>query len=160
MPRRCLECGAPLPAGGNCRDHFHALLAQEWQIPGGPGALPHFFAVAAYGLQHPSTMEYTRETVAGLRSAVADALAGNVSLAELRQQARAGAERQGRVTRREGEPEVRWSISEWPTTVVDVLPTMTDQSRYAQHVSKWARSTVEMLDLHHPTALYPEVEVD
>ena len=26
MPEHCPECGAPVPEGGSCRDHFHALL--------------------------------------------------------------------------------------------------------------------------------------
>ena len=96
-----------MPDGGVCRDHFHLLLAREWEIPGGPGERAHFFAVATYGLQHPGEMGYTRETLHGLRSAVADALSGNAGILELRERAGAGAQRQGRATRREEEPEVR-----------------------------------------------------
>ena len=80
----CLECGAPLSEGTSCRDHFNALLLLEWQIPGGPGALAHFYAVATYGLQHPDSMNYTEDTLAGLKTAVVDALDGRVTLAELR----------------------------------------------------------------------------
>ena len=84
----CPECGAVLPDGGSCRDHFHALLLLEWDIPGGPGAMAHFLAVATYGLQHPEGMRYTAETLAGLRASVADALDGRASIDDLRRRAR------------------------------------------------------------------------
>jgi hypothetical protein len=51
----CPECGAAAPEGGTCRDNFHALLLLEAEVPGGPGRLPHFYAVASYGLQHPGS---------------------------------------------------------------------------------------------------------
>ncbi len=95
----CSECGAEVPAGGACRDHFHALLGLEWQIPGGPGELSHFYAVATYGLQHPQGMNYTADTIAGLRQAVADALDGRATIEDLR-----------RRVRREGDAEVRWGL--------------------------------------------------
>ena len=40
----CSECGGPLAAGPTCRSLFDALLALEWQIPGGPGELADFRA--------------------------------------------------------------------------------------------------------------------
>ena len=42
MPEFCSECGAPLPDGGSCRDHFHALLLLEGEIPGVAGSILHF----------------------------------------------------------------------------------------------------------------------
>jgi hypothetical protein len=152
MSPRCTECGAPLPPRGSCREHFDTLLAREWQIPGGPGALPHFFAVATWGLQHPRAMNYTMDTVTGLRRAIADALSGDASIEELRRRARAGAGQAGRVTRREGDAEVDWHIAAWPMTVVDVLPAMTARDIYAQRVTEWARSVVETLNERHPVA--------
>jgi hypothetical protein len=32
VERTCHECGATLPEGGSCRDHFHALLLR-WARP-------------------------------------------------------------------------------------------------------------------------------
>src|SRR5207245_1224173 len=72
MPEACPECGAPVPDGGTCRDHFHALFLLEGEIPGVAGSALHFYAVAAYGLQHPDGMNYTAEALAGLRAALAD----------------------------------------------------------------------------------------
>jgi hypothetical protein len=45
------ECGAAVPDGAMCRDNFHAPLLLESEIPGGPGSVAHFYAVATYGLQ-------------------------------------------------------------------------------------------------------------
>jgi hypothetical protein len=152
MSPRCTECGAPLPPGGSCREHFDTLLAREWQIPGGPGAFPHFFAVATWGLQHPRVMNYTMDAVTGLRRAIADALSGDASIEELRRRARAGAAKAGRIKRGEGDAEVDWHIAAWPMTVVDVLPAMTARDIYAQRVTEWARSVVETLNERHPVA--------
>lgn len=145
-----MECGAPVALGRSCREHFESLLAREWQIPGGPGAIPHFFAVATYGLQHPRSMNFTIETLDGLREAVTDALQGRASIEELRRRARAGAKEVGRVTRREGDEEVGWGISAWPMTVVDVLPAMAERESYSRRVSQWARSVSDTLERHRP----------
>jgi hypothetical protein len=45
------ECGAAVPDGATCCGNFHALLLLESEIPGGPGIVAHFYAVATYGLQ-------------------------------------------------------------------------------------------------------------
>lgn len=91
--KTCLECGAAVPEGGSCRDLFHALLLLESQVPGAPGAWPHFYAVATYGLQHPQGMGFTAEALTGLRASVAEALDGRVTLEGLRRRARSGASR-------------------------------------------------------------------
>ena len=76
MSEACLECGTSVPDGGSCRDHFHALLLLEAEIPGVSGSILHFYAVAAYGLQHPDRMKYTAEAFAGLHATLAAALDG------------------------------------------------------------------------------------
>ncbi|QDV38863.1 DUF5946 family protein [Tautonia plasticadhaerens] len=146
MTETCPECGSAVPEGGSCRDHFHALLLLESQIPGGPGLLPHFYAVATYGLQHPRAMNYTADTLIGLRGAVADALDGRATIDELRRRARRGAEAAGRVTRRKGDAEVRWRVGGWPMTVADVLKSEPCADAYAERVTAWARSVRETLD--------------
>src|SRR5262249_25311220 len=103
MPGTCPECGATVPDGGSCRDHFHALLLLEAEIPGVAGSILHFLAVAAYGLQHPDRMKYTPEAFGGLHTTLAAALDG-LPLDKLRSRARWGAEAAGRVTRRPGDP--------------------------------------------------------
>ena len=150
MLDRCGECGAPVPPGQSCRGRFETLLALEWQIPDGPGELSHFFAVATYGLQHPGAMNYRLDTLTGLRRAVRDVLEGRAPLEQIRQRARTGARHGGSITRREGDAEVEWGIAEWPITIVDVLPCMQTRDSYAEQVTAWARSVIDVLGVRHP----------
>jgi hypothetical protein len=140
----CPECGAPVPVGGSCRDNFHALLLLESQVPGGPGELPHFCAVAAYGLQHPDGMNYTVDALAGLRAGLADVLAGRATLAELRRRTRRAVNGSARVTRRPGEAPASWRRGGWPMTVADVCSAGVDA--YCERVVLWARSVRDTLD--------------
>src|SRR5690606_3881862 len=95
----CPECGAPVPPGAGCQASFHELLALEWEIPGGPGMVPHFYLVAGYGLQHPEAMGYTQEAVDGLVTAVSDILEGRATIDDVRHRARQAVAQAGRVTR-------------------------------------------------------------
>jgi hypothetical protein len=141
----CPECGAVVPEGGSCRDNFNALLLLEWQIPGGPGALSHFYAVATYGLQHPDSMNYTAEALAGLLASVADALEGRATLPMIRSRSRRAADGAVRITRRDGDATVSWRRGAWPMTVADVLPVEAEAEAYAERVARWARSVLETL---------------
>lgn len=145
MPDSCPECGVSVPEGGSCRDHFDALLLLEWRIPGGPGALAHFYAVACYGLQHPDGMNYTAETLLGLRRNVADMLDERATLEELRSRTRRAANGPTRVTRRAGDAEAVWKRGGWPMTVTDVLTAEADAAAYTDRVTQWARSIRETL---------------
>jgi hypothetical protein len=136
----CPECGAPTLEGGSCRDNFDALLLLESRIPGGPGGLAHFYAVACYSLQHPDSMNYTADALAGLRAGLADVLDGKLTLAELRRRTRRALDGAARVTRRSGDAEVPWRRGRWPMTVGDVLTVEADTTAYAERVASWARS--------------------
>jgi hypothetical protein len=140
---RCPECGAPIAPPGTCRDNFHALLALEWEVPGGAGGVAHFYAVSAYALQHPDSMQLTAGALRGLRAAVEDALSETADVRGLRARARRGAER-AHVTRRDGEPVPSWPVSSWPMNVADVVEAGVDG--YADRVKEWARSVVSELD--------------
>ena len=144
MPGTCPECGAPIPKTGSCRDNFHALLLLESQVPGAPGAAPHFHAVASHALQHPDSMGFTAEALAGLRAALSDYLAGRVNLDGVRRRARQGAERSKRVTRRAGDEVARWRVQSWPMTVADVCAG--GAAGYAERVEQWARTIRDALD--------------
>ena len=149
----CPECGAPVPDGGSCRDNFHALLLLESEIPGGPGSLPHFYAVASYGLQHPDSMNYTAAVLAGLRATLADVLDGRTTLTEVRRRGRRAFDGPVRVTRRAGETAGRWDVGNWPMTVADVCAGGVDG--YADRVLRWARSIRETLDATSVSARAP-----
>jgi len=151
MPACCPECGAPVPQGGSCRDHFHALLLLEGEIPGVPGSILHFYAVAAYGLQHPDSMNYTAEALADLHADVIDALDGRVTLASLRTRTRRKTDGTVRVTRRAGDPTASWRRGNWPMTIADLCTAETygdydSYEEYAGRVMRWARSVCETLE--------------
>jgi hypothetical protein len=155
MSELCPECGAPVPEGGSCRDHFHALLLLEGEIPGVPGSILHFYAVAAYCLQHPDSMNYTAEALAGLRASAADSLDDRLTLGELRSRYRRASDGPVRITRRAGDPPVSWYRGNWPLTVVDVCTADTfgaydTLEEYADRVVRWARSVRETLDANTP----------
>jgi hypothetical protein len=78
----CPACGAPLPAGGSCRDTFAALLALEAGVPDAPGSVLHFYAVAW------DTMRLTQDALHGLAANLAAVLAGRATLAAIRQRTR------------------------------------------------------------------------
>lgn len=144
MPGACHECGAAVPEGGTCRDHFHALLALESEIPGGPGEVAHFLAVSSYALQHPEGMGHTAEALAGSRHSVRDQLGGVATMEQIRRRVRRAADGPNRVMRRAGDRVVRWQIGEWPMTVADVLAGGVEG--YASRVERWARSIIRTLD--------------
>jgi hypothetical protein len=140
-----------VPEEGSCRDHFHALLLLEGEIPGVPGTILHFYAVATYVLQHPDSMNYTADALAGLRAGVAAALDGKLTTAGLRSRSRRVNDWPVRVTRRAGEPAVNWHRGKWPITVADVCTADTfgaydTVEEYEARILRWARSVLDTLD--------------
>jgi hypothetical protein len=123
---------------------FHALLLLESQLPGGPGEVPHFYAVACYGVQHPRSMGYTIDTVRGLRDELARVTHDETQLSDVRRRVRFQASMAGRVTRRSGDAVPTWPVADWPITVVDVLAHGVDG--YEEWVGRWASSVAETLE--------------
>lgn len=151
MPQRCLECGAPVSDDRSCQDNFHALLLLEGEIPGVPGSILHFYAVAAYALQHPDTMNYTAEALAGLRQTVADVLEGRLTPDGLRRRVRSATNGSTRVTRRDSDGRIDWLRGDWPMTIADVCTaedfgSCDTYAEYAERVTLWATSVVRTLD--------------
>jgi hypothetical protein len=149
MRSSCPECGAPLGDADDCRALFHELLALEARVAGAAGALPHFFAVASYNLQHPST--FTRGALEGLRPTLADVLAGRATLDDARRRARAGAAGAARVRRRPDDADteeeqriLRAWPTRWPLTVADVC--RAEPEEYAARVRAWAEGTIATLE--------------
>lgn len=140
MSQTCPECGAPIPSGGVCRDNFDALLALEWEVPGGAGTLAHFYAVSSYILQHPDSMQYTVGSLGWLRASVAKALFCAATTEDLRRSAREEGKPTGRVTRRAGDTVPQWSVERWTTTVADVLAG--GVNGYGDRVRAWAESVL------------------
>ena len=143
MPQICPECGAPVPEGGTCRDTFGALLLLEAEVPGAPGSLLHFYLVATYGLQHPDSMNFTADALAGLRTNLADVLDGRLNAEQLRRRVRSVTNGPTRVTRRAGDPTPCWKRTTWPRTATYVLEGGTNA--FAERVVDWARSVRDAL---------------
>ena len=144
----CPECGAPIPAGSSCLDHFHTLLALEGTFADAAGTILHFYLVATYNLQHPDSVGLTAEALAGLRRNLADALDGTASVAELRRRARLATDGPTRVRRRPGDPPVDWYRGPWPVNVSDVLTATA--ATYPDLVEAWARGVRATLDAVAP----------
>lgn len=145
MSRTCSECGAPVPEEGTCQDNFHAFLLLESEIPGGPGNIAHFYAVASYALQHPESMGYTAEALAGLRASLADHLDGKATVDDIRRRNSRANNGSNRVTRRAGDGVVRWDVQAWQMTVADVCAGGIEG--YRERVERWARSVRKSLDI-------------
>lgn len=141
---QCEECGAPLPYNGTCRENLNALLAIEWDIPGGPGELAHFLAVAAFGVQHPALMGYTQDTLDGLVSAVRDVTQADATIQDIRRRVRYAVRQAGRVTRRGDDPTPVHVVQTWPIVITDVIAQGT--SNYGANVAEWARSVIESIE--------------
>ncbi len=140
----CPECGAAVPPGRSCRDQLHALFLLESQLPGAMDGWPHFYAMAAYGLQHPDELCVAAEALADLRATVVDALAGRVTLDGARRRAGRGAAQAARIMRRSAEVAVRRRVEKWSMTVVDVCAGAIEG--YAERAERWARSVCESMD--------------
>lgn len=150
MMSACPECGAPVPAGGACLDHFHALLALEATFPGAAGSILHFYLVAAYNLQHPDSAGLTADALGGLRRNLADALDGKASLQELRRRARQATDGPTRVRRRPGEPPVEWHRGPWQVNITGALAATA--ATYPDLIRAWAGAVRATLDAHLPPA--------
>ncbi|MBZ2196211.1 DUF5946 family protein [Occultella gossypii] len=147
----CSECGAVLPAGGDCWDRVHELLEIEARLLPGiddveTGMRAHYFAIATYQLQHPSRL--TTAAVAQLRDGVRRMLASDPPpIDHLRRQVRGFAEGPRRVTRRASAGD-RAHVPHWPTrwtmTATDVIGR--PDAEYADTVGDWARRTLDDLD--------------
>jgi hypothetical protein len=143
MATVCSECGAPIPDGGSCRNNFHALLLLEAQVPGGPGELPHFYAVSCYALQHPISFNYKAETLHSLRQSLGEMLDGQLSLDQLRRRTRRAADGSTRILRRPDDPIPDWYSGAWPVHAGDVWAAGVDG--YIAAVHRWAQSVRETL---------------
>ena len=140
----CDECGADLAGTGTCSDVFHRMLAMEWEIPGASGGMAHFYAVASYQLQHPVASRLSMDSLARLRESVRVAL-GGAQIPALRERARAGSRREGRVTRRDGDAIPSWGAVAWTTNVGEIVSAGVDG--YETRVESWAASVLDDLEI-------------
>ncbi len=148
---RCQECGAVLPASGDCWTRLHELLEIELRVLPAlepeHGKRAHFFAVSTYQLQHPSRL--TPESLGFLRTAVGTMIGPTPPpVAQLRRRVSRLADGPQKVGR-SGPPgdrshvDGRWPRT-WSVTANDVaqLP----DRQYPGAVRQWAATTLAEID--------------
>ena len=140
---KCPDCGAAWHDGITCLDHFHQMLAWEFEDPGGAGAV-HHLTVLCYNLQHPRVyspegLDFGRMLLARF---VVDGISPQHILAQHKQQLDAG-RRSFRIT---GTPEAHGEYAfpvQWTITIADVCAGGLDG--YCERVEAWARAVSEAL---------------
>jgi hypothetical protein len=151
----CPECGAAQSDRDSCQTYLGELLALESLVPGGPTQMAHFFAIASFNLQHPSS--FTTEVLESLRRSLDNAVAGRVDIPTLRRRARYVAEGPKRVLRRDAAADDKrpsgWP-SVWPMTVLDVCRAAPDT--YNAKAEEWARSVAVTLARARPVDSPPD----
>lgn len=146
----CHECGAPLPADGDCWSRVNDLLEIEIRalapLDLEVGKRAHFIAIATYQLQHPSRL--TLPILERLRASIAEMLDPNARpIEELRRDmARVtnGSQRvRSRAPASDRLPVPHWP-PQWTMTVMDVIAT--SDHAYPTEVARWAIATLSDLE--------------
>lgn len=138
----CPECGAAWHDEKTCQDHFHQMLAWEWEHPAYWEV--HHLMVLCYHLQHPSL--YTPEGLNGGIQLVADFVERGVTPQETRRQHRAAVDSGARTWKMKGTPASHGAYDppvQWTITAANVTAGGADN--YCDNVRAWARSVYEAL---------------
>ncbi|GAB4520804.1 MAG: hypothetical protein OHK0046_31510 [Anaerolineae bacterium] len=134
----CPECDADWSDEQTCTEHFHTLLAWEWDH----NLLDmHHLLVLCYHLQHPSL--YAPETLAGAKQMLMQFVEGGVTPQQMRHLLRDKVDSGQRTTRITGTPEhhgVYLHPVHWTMTIGDV--TRAGVTQYYASVQVWAESMV------------------
>ncbi len=138
MSVKCLQCGAVIPQGGQCRDFFDLCLAYEYENPTTFVAV-HHLTVACYMLQHNA---YSRNAWLEAREMVAQFVQQDVVPADMRKQNRqrfAGGQRKWSITK--GEKLSEFDTIIWSATIADIR--LDSPEIYCADVRHWAISVLE-----------------
>lgn len=146
----CHECGAVLPADGDCWSRVSELLEIETRVLAGldPEAArrAHFFAIATYQLQHPSRL--TLPILERLRASVTEMLAPHARPIEQMRRDMARATNGPQRVRNRAPAGDRSHVPHWPRqwtmTAVDVFAAPDDA--YPAEVARWATATLRDLE--------------
>jgi hypothetical protein len=158
--RHCPECGALMPASGECWPRVYELLEIETRelAHHDPEAAKraHFFAIAVYQLQHPSRL--TAEAATVLREGVRTMLAAPRPIDDLRRDVGRRFARHTKVTRR-ADPRDRTHVDprwprRWSKTALDVIAA--GDAAYMSGVAAWAEATTWELDAALDDRVQPE----
>ncbi len=133
----CPECGTEWRDEKTCQDHFHQMLAWEWEYPGYWEV--HHLMVLCYHLQHPSlySPEGLSYGIQLLKTFVKDGTAPQ----EVRQRNSATVSSHERTWKITGTPAAHGAYDppiQWTFTAAKVIANGADS--YCESVQAWARS--------------------
>jgi hypothetical protein len=140
--RICPECGAELQNNTTCQEHFHQMLAWEWEYPGYWDV--HHLMVLCYHLQHPSlySPDGLQYGVKLLETFVKD----GVSPQDVRQRNRDVVNSHNRSWKVTGTPDAHGVYDppiQWNFTAATVIANGAEQ--YCESVKTWARAMYEAI---------------
>lgn len=142
MNQHCPSCGAYLPDGVTCDNHFHQLLFWEAENPA--LGIVHHLMVLCYHLQHPPL--YSAEGLAEGKKLLVAFVAEGVSTEEMRRRNRDRVDSGRRSWKVTARPDSRGAYQQpvrWMMTAADVVAGGAD--RYCDNVQAWARSVYDTL---------------
>lgn len=144
---RCPECGAVLPEGVTCEQHFHQMLYWEAEDPA--NGVVHHLMVLCYHLQHPHL--YSPETLILGRNMLADFVVGGVNPQEMRQRNRDKVASNKRTWKITGDkvPGAYDRSIRWTMTAADVVANSIEN--YCESVRDWACSMHDSLAAAYPS---------
>lgn len=138
----CPECGAAWRDGKTCRDHFHQMLAWEWEDP--RNWVVHHLMVLSYHMQHP--ILYSPEGLDGGKQLLVDFVERGVTPEEARRRNRDAVDSGNRgfkITARPGRQGAYERPVAWTMTTTDVIAAGIE--RYVESVTAWAESILVAL---------------
>ncbi|MBC8100158.1 MAG: hypothetical protein H7Y11_12000 [Armatimonadetes bacterium] len=139
--QHCLECGALWRDGIACEQHYHQMLAWEFDDP--RSGIVHHLTVLCYNLQHPSI--YSPEGLAGAVQLLTTFLEQGITPPEMRRNIQPkvdSGKRTTKITKRDI-PAVYDSAPSWTLTIQDAIGATSDG--HAERVTAWAHAVLTAL---------------
>ncbi|MCE9643052.1 MAG: DUF5946 family protein [Candidatus Andersenbacteria bacterium] len=142
---QCVECGAPLDDGKECRDYLHEMITWDFEDFNGVGKI-HHLTVLAYNLQHPSL--YSRKGLENAKVSLQEFVRNPSSFREhdeLHKESLASDVRDWKIT---GTAEDRGAYPvkpDWTILASDVV--RGGLGAYVDNVKKWSESVLSALEV-------------
>lgn len=136
----CPACGAPNDEG-SCADHFHTLLAWEWEYN---LMEVHHLLVLCYHLQHPHL--YSAQVLANGLNMLVDFVEGGLTPQQMRKKIAPDVNSRRRTYKITGTVENHGAYVQpiaWTMTIADVVAA--GHEAYYASVNAWARATLAAL---------------
>lgn len=139
----CIECGAPLADGTECRAYLDEMIKWDFEDFAGVGQI-HHLTVLAYNLQHPSV--YSKKGLEDAKQFLQEFVIQNASFQEHDERNRRRLSSDVRDWKITGTPEDHGSYAiepHWTMTATDVVSGGLEN--YVENVHKWSKAVYESL---------------